>query len=625
VDYRSFVSDQAKTIESPTLKMKHSSRFLSLVTTCVVALNSALNCYPADLSPGQWPTADRERFENSEYQSWSPLSMHQISGSGGIVSATVSPVAIHAGVQALELGGNAADAAATTALTQITTQIGSVVSYAGIFTMLYYDAKSQKVYSMDAGYNSYLQETDPKTIPVGDFGPLPVTSAPKPTENGAMGRQTLVPGFMAGVEAMHARFGRLPFSDLFKPAIWYADKGVRISPTLQYFFTTRQRFLARTPEGREFLKQAGSDTPKAGDMFIQHDLASTLAGVAEHGSQYMYTGPWGGEFVRIVDREGGKVSTEDMARYAPIWSEPYKDIVFDHTVYVNGPPHSGAYSLIAGLNLAEALKLDQKGPYWTDPETFQALARITQLVVSAPILGKQASSVLTAKSVDITPDAQLGKTFAGSVAPLLDRIFAPATEDSPKHSNAIVVVDKDGNIAVVTHTINTVIWGDTGIVVGGIPIPDPAGFQQRVLVAMKPGDRVPHQIIDTITFKGDVPVFATASIGSSLLPETLRVLVGTLGQHKDLATLMAAPPLLLTFDLSGVEKLPGQKEISIPLGAYSPEFVGKLKALGINIVEVPVATAGALRGTLAAVAIDPETQTRSAVNQPGVMVFGETQ
>jgi gamma-glutamyltranspeptidase/glutathione hydrolase len=605
--------------------MKNSWCFLPLVSPCVIALTNALTCYPADLSPGQWPTADREGLENSEYQSWSPSYVRQLGGNGGIVSATVSPVAVHAGVQTLELGGNAADAAATTALTQITTQLGSVVSYAGIFTMLYYDAKAQKVFSMDAGYNSYLKETDPKTIPVGDFGPLPVTSAPKPTENGAMGRQTLVPGFMAGVEAMHARFGRLPFSDLFKPAIWYADKGVRISPTLQYFFTTRQRFLARTPEGREFLKQAGNDTPKSGDIFIQHELAKTLAGVAEHGSQYMYTGPWGAEFVRIVEREGGMVTTEDMARYAPIWTEPYKDVVFDHTVYVNGPPHTGAYSLIAGLNLAEALKLDKKGPYWTDPETFQALARITQLMFAAPILGRHASKVLAAKSIDVTAGAQLGKTFAESVAPLLDRIFAQGTDDGPKHSNAIVVVDKDGNIAVVTHTINSVIWGDTGIVVGGIPIPDSAGFQQRVLAAIKPGDRVPHQIIDTITFKGDIPVFATASIGSSLFPETLRVLVGVLGQHQNLAALMAAPPLLLTFDLSGVETLPAQKAVSIPQGAYSPEFVGTLRALGINVVEVPAATAGALRGTLAAVAIDEVTHSRSTVNQPGVMVFSEAQ
>ena len=176
----------------------------------------------------------------------------------------------------------------------------------------------------------------------------------------------------------------------------------------------------------------------------------------------------------------------------------------------------GAYALFAGLNLAEALKLDQKGPYWTDPETFQALARIMPFVATAPTIAKNTSHALLGHGIDISTEAQLGKSYARAVAPLLGQIFASPADNGPKHSNAIVVIDKDGNIAVVTHTINAVIWGDTGIVVDGIPIPDSAGFQQLTLAAIKPGDRIPHQIIDTLVFEGDIPVLATASIGSSL-------------------------------------------------------------------------------------------------------------
>jgi len=155
-----------------------------------------------DLSPGSWPKAERESLEALEGQGWSPTAPRVVEGGRGIVSATVSPLSVYVGIQTLKLGGNAADAAAATALTQVTMQLGSVVSYAGIFTMLYYDAKERRVYSMDAGYNSYLQETDPKSIPVGNLGPLPMANAPKPTEGGAKGRETLVPGFMAGVDAL---------------------------------------------------------------------------------------------------------------------------------------------------------------------------------------------------------------------------------------------------------------------------------------------------------------------------------------------------------------------------------------------------------------------------------------
>jgi gamma-glutamyltranspeptidase/glutathione hydrolase len=125
---------------------------------------------PSILSPGNWPEAERKRLEQLESRTWSPLEAQTVEGSGGMVSATVSPIAVYAAIQALKLGGNAADAAATAALTQVTTQLGSVVSYAGIFAMLYYDAKTRKVHSMDAAYNSYLQETDPKSIPVCGSG-----------------------------------------------------------------------------------------------------------------------------------------------------------------------------------------------------------------------------------------------------------------------------------------------------------------------------------------------------------------------------------------------------------------------------------------------------------------------
>ncbi len=130
-----------------------------------------------------------------------------VEGKSGLVVATMSPIAVNAGMEALRQGGTAADAAATVALTQITTALGSYVSYAGILQLVYYDAKSGKVSTMNAGWNSYLGETDPKSIPVDDLGPLAFGT--KPTE-GAEGRKTLVPGFMAGIEQMHKRFGRLP-------------------------------------------------------------------------------------------------------------------------------------------------------------------------------------------------------------------------------------------------------------------------------------------------------------------------------------------------------------------------------------------------------------------------------
>ncbi len=287
----------------------------AVMAACVLVSIFGQPVVALDLSPARWPANARERAEKQETAGWTPVEARSISGRNGVISTTASPIAVQAGLEALRQGGTAADAAATVAMTEITTQLGSVVSYAGIMALVYYDAKTGKVYSMDAGYNSYQNETEPKTIPVADMGPLSATfsamlakisSGQTPAASVQKGRETLVPGFMAGIEAMHGRFGRLPFADLFEPAIWYAERGVIVNPVLSQFFNQRLKFLSRTPEGRRFLGQAGNNLPRIGDRFLQPELAKTLRAVTKHGSRYMYTGSWGQDSSRSFSGKGAK-------------------------------------------------------------------------------------------------------------------------------------------------------------------------------------------------------------------------------------------------------------------------------------------------------------------------------
>ncbi len=207
-----------------------------------------------------------------------------------LVTGTLSPIAVHAGMEALRQGGTAADAVATVELTQVATNLGSVVSYAGISELLYYEARTKKVSTLDAGWGSYQHETDPGTIPAANTSLVIDQPAP---DGGKQGRKTLVPGFIAGVEAMHTRFGRLPFSRLFQPAIWYAENGVTVSPLLAAYFQFQRQRLWRTPAGRRFASMPDGTLPKIGDRFLQHDLAGTLKAIAAQGSAYMYSGEWG--------------------------------------------------------------------------------------------------------------------------------------------------------------------------------------------------------------------------------------------------------------------------------------------------------------------------------------------
>lgn len=587
---------------------------MALALLTVLAAANAAAAVP-DLSPARWPASERERAQRT--QSWAPRKMRSFESRNGLISAVASPVAVLAGLQALRQGGNAADAAATVALTQVTLELGSVVSYAGIMTMLYYDARTHTVTYLNAGYDSYKNETDPKTIPVGDLGPL--NFGPKPKVGGALGRQTLVPGFMAGIQALHDRFGKLPFRVLFQPAIWYARHGVTVSPILESFFKMRQKYLSSTPEGRRFLRQGGDGMPKVGDNFVQRELAHTLTEVADHGAAYMYTGPWGRAFVAAVRKAGGKATLGDMRSYRVLWSAPYSEQFLGHTLYVSGAPSDAVYQVQEGLNIAAALKLAHRGPYWSDPRTFRDLSRIDPLVSQAPQFSARIGAFLKSQGIDISRPAQRGKGFAVAVAPILGELYVPARRITPHHSNSIVVVDKEGDIAVMTHTINAVVWGDTGIVVGGIPLPDSAGFQQDVLARLKPGSRVPDPIACTLTFDGSQPVLATAPIGSSLTAQTVATVFSVIAQKQTLASALGAPPVLDNFAQAGLPL--NARKVDVPAGGYPDKFIARVKALGVPIAEVSAQQAAILRGTLAAAAIDPATHVASTTEVPGVMVF----
>lgn len=584
-----------------------------------------------ELSPANWPVAIRARVEEQEATAWAPSETRPVSGKNGIISAIASPIAVQAGMTALRMGGTAADAAATVALTQITTQLGSVASFAGILSMIYYDAKTRKIFSMDAGYNSYLSETDPLTIPVCDLGPLnkkendtavcsdTIAASPSGVDKG---RETLVPGFMAGIEAMHKRFGKLPFANLFEPAIWYAENGTIVNPTLEYYFAMREKFLTRTQEGRDFLRQAGVELPKRGDRFCQPQLAEVLRMVSRNGAQYMYAGPWGQHFVEMVRREGGKVTLEDMSRYEVIWSEPYHTTFLGHKVYTPGSPSESAYHILTSLNLMELLHLEERGFYWEDPMVLRDLQRIADVTDSAPWLDPAVSSFLKNKGIDVSPAAQLSKNYAEAVAQLLAQIhIAPKAE--PRHSDSIVVIDKDGNIAALTHSINSVIWGDTGIVVDGIPIPDSAGHQQPRLASINPGDRVPSEMTQTIIFDGEKPIMATAGIGSSLIPETLKIILGVIGKQFDLQSIQAAPPIIYNFMLAQANESTTERGMVIPEGAYTDTFVATLQESGQRVTVIPQQATDAIRGTVVAVTIDSATGEKHSCETSKVLIWGD--
>ncbi|MEZ5318319.1 MAG: gamma-glutamyltransferase [Vicinamibacterales bacterium] len=492
---------------------------LLLTAACVACAPSG----PAriDLSPATWPAGEFDRYLRAQDEDRTTAGV--ATGRGGAVTVAYNGIAARAGLEALAHGGNAIDAALTAAVTQVTVTAGAPISYFGILSLVYYDAASGQVYTMNAEWNTVRGETEPLTIP----GSLDMSSEEGLRGTAVSGRTALVGGFMKGVGAAHGRFGRLPWRSLFDPAIAIAEDGMPVTRHLADKFVFRREDLARLPATRAvFLKPDGS-IYAAGETFRQPALAATLRAIADQGADYMYTGPWAKQLVEAVQAEGGKMTLEDLSGYEVIWDEPLvADIGRGDAIYTNPPPNGGGVSLIEALRLADVSGL-ASGPLWsTSPAALATALDVSQLFA----LQYYPESALTAlyPGLEFTPAARVTPEHAAELWTRFQagaRPFRWQTPASPGHSDDVVAIDAEGNIAAITQSINCVDWGRTAINVGGISIGDPASFQQAQIAKIPPGSRLPAPTETGILFRDGRPVLGFASMGSGLHPRTLQALL----------------------------------------------------------------------------------------------------
>jgi gamma-glutamyltranspeptidase/glutathione hydrolase len=519
-----------------------------------------------------------------------------VEGKQGVVVGTTGTQAVQAGLESLKKGGSAADAALATALAQVVECGGSYVSHAGILGMVYYEAATGKVYFLNAAYNTPLEEKDPQSIP----------GRGKPS-----GRTALVPGFMAGVQAAHDRFGKLPRKEVFAPAVTLAEQGFKVSPLLARFLQTRQSVLSRLPETQRVFTKPDGSFYKEGEHFRQPELAQTLRQIADQGAAYMYTGPWAEQFVAAVQKEGGKITLADLKAYQVIWEEPLRTNYRGHQVCVPGFSAQGGVTMVEALHLLELADLPKRGPFSQSPESLFWLLQISHCQILG-FLGEE--TLKNYQGLDLTPPSRVKRETAAGIWQRMQEgkwtfsaKLRPKDGTPPNHSDGVVVVDRWGNVAAVTHSINTVLWGDTGIFVGGISIPDSAVFQQEAIKRAGPGKRLPDPMCPLVVLQDGKPVLGSSAIGGGLHQRTLQMLSNILDFGMAAQAAAEQPAFLLP--AFGV----GPATAQVEKGQYDAKLLEGVRALGQSIKEVSAQEAGAYRGYWVGVQVDPSTGLRRGV------------
>src|SRR5688500_3613302 len=270
----------------------------------------------------------------------------QASGLEAAVSSD-HPLASAAGADVLRRGGNAIDAAITMAGILTVTRPHMNGPGGDVF-MIYYDAKTKKVYTRNgagrAGSKATLAFFASKNLKEGpQSGILSVS----------------VPGAPQAWAAALQRFGTMPLSSALEPAIRYAEQGFPVTPRLAADFREANRKLTSDPElNRTFMP--GGAVPEIGTTLRQTDLGKTLRTIATKGPAAFYKGDIARQIVAFVEKEGGLLTADDLAKHTSTWGEPIETTYHGLRVLAFAPPTQGATTLQL-LNIAEQFDLKAMG------------------------------------------------------------------------------------------------------------------------------------------------------------------------------------------------------------------------------------------------------------------------
>ncbi len=545
------------------------------------------------LSPEHWPEGDLEKYNqlNTKFGGQNQLA----TSDRAVIAGTTSASAIRAGLEALNQGGSAVDAVLTTSLTQISLAQGAWVSYAGIISMVYYDADSDRVYCMNGGYNTVLGEDSPLTIPKQESG-----------------RTALVPGYMAGVGSAHQRFGKLPFKEIFAPAIYYAENGFALNSLNDSMMQMRVPVLSRLPDTKSlFINEETGEFYKKGEVFRQPELAKTLRKVSEQGADYMYNGDWARRLVAAVQAEGGKMTQEDLEKYRVLWTNPLKVKYSEYDVFVPGLPAQGGVHIAESLNLLSVSNLKEKGHYTKSPESFFWLSNFNTIFALSFV---PRESQVTLLGMEAPMEYRCQPQFAKKLWTKMNEEslpFAPKPKDlNDNHSDAVVAIDRLGNVAAIVHTSNTAAWGKTGIFVDGVSIPDSAAEQQFLTSQTEPGTRLPDPTEPLIVMQDGKPFVALSSIGGGLHAKTITSLVNLLDFKMDIESSIGAPSMHLP-DFSTI----GQVAQQVFAGDFPDGLIEEVRELGMQVkVLATEQKSGAPRGYVVGKSLDHKTGKRKAVS-----------
>ena len=414
---------------------------------------------------------------------------------GGIV-ATSQTLASQAGAQVLARGGSAMDAAIAANATLGVVEPESCGMGGDLFA-IYWEAKTGKLTAINAsGWAPTGQTID--FLKSKGFQEMPQEGIQSVT----------VPGCVDGWAKLHKRFGRLPWKDLFQPAIYYAEHGYPVTEMIGAAWEEKDVVdkLAKDENARRVLLPNGHP-PQVGELFHNPQMAAAYRLLAAQGAAAFYRGAIAKALLRTSQRLGGKMTSADLSDFESEWVEPIACDYHGWKVY-ELPPNGQGVAAIEMLNILSLFPLST----YTPRGVLELHTEIEAQKLAYQDLHRYVADMRFAK---VPVEGMISMQYARQRAALIDpdKAHCDVTPGDPGkiHGDTIYlsVVDREGNIvsliqSLYQHFGSGVVVDDYGFALqnrGGLFELDPSHPN-----ALAPRKRPFHTIIPAFMEKGDVHI-----------------------------------------------------------------------------------------------------------------------
>jgi gamma-glutamyltranspeptidase/glutathione hydrolase len=365
----------------------------------------------------------------------------------GIVATSYAQASV-AGAQILAKGGSAIDAAIAANATLGVTE-PMMNGMGGDLFAIYWDAKTGKLYGLNSSGWA------PQALTLDHLKSKGASTMPE------AGIDTVtVPGAVAGWNALHQRFGRLAWHELFQSAIFYADHGFPVAEIVHDYWSDTVPAFQHDPEGQRVFLPNGK-VPALGQVFENPDLGKALRLVADKGADAFYKGEIAQAILATEKAYGGTMDADDLAQFQPEWVEPVSTTYRGWTVY-ELPPNGQGMAALEMLNIMETTPASPDGPL----SVTELHKKIEAMKLAYADLHRYNADPRFSK---VPVKGLLSKDYAKERAKQIDP--AKADCDTPygapsSDTTYLSVVDRDGNIVSLIQS-NYNAFG-SGITVRGM-------------------------------------------------------------------------------------------------------------------------------------------------------------